>query len=85
MPMNVEFFEDKKVFSVACGEKYTIVATIDKDDQMFVSKAQKEGSTEYKTHLSNALRKKLSRRMSFKYIISINNLIHYRKIHTEYT
>ena len=59
MPMKVEYFDDKRVHSVACGEKFTVVVTIDKKDLPLAYKEQKAEEHDEKSHLSNALKKKI--------------------------
>lgn len=63
LPMMVDFFAGKKVYNVASGELFTIVTTIDSKDKHHLFKIQQE---EMKTHISSALKKKLSRRLLFK-------------------
>lgn len=37
MPLAVDFFSDKQVLHVACGELFTIVTTVDKRDLAYLS------------------------------------------------
>ena len=38
MPTEVDYFFDKKVIQVACGEKFTVAVTIDPEDEVFLSR-----------------------------------------------
>eukprot|EP00347_Sterkiella_histriomuscorum_P022145 403331523 len=82
MPLEVDFFNDKRVHQVSCGEKFTIVSVIDRKDQKYLAKRNQEENRN--THISNALRKKLMRRISFKQDQAIN-FIKYSKLKHDYS
>ena len=56
IPIEVDFFQDKIVQGVGCGEKFTVVVTVDKVD----AKGQQE------EHISQGIRRKIIRRSEFK-------------------
>ncbi|CAI2368125.1 unnamed protein product [Moneuplotes crassus] len=64
LPQHVNYFTNSKlkIYKVACGDCFTVVATVENKNFMAVKKYMKPTSSD---HISVALKKKLQRRMEF--------------------
>ena len=64
--MKIEFFEDKKVTHVACGNRFTVAVVLTNEDKLIAKSMAHSMKDVEEGHVSSGLETILKRRIGFK-------------------